>query len=84
MGIKTVSDDEIIAGMRRCPEPAYTTGELADEFGMTTQGMRNRLESLAETGAVKKKKPSARTVIWWADSDHGSASFSAGSDSTEA
>lgn len=84
MGIKTVTDDEIVERLERCPEPAYTTGELAERFDMSVQGMRNRLEALADTGAIRKKKPSARTVIWWVDSDHDSESFSPDADATEA
>jgi predicted ArsR family transcriptional regulator len=70
-----VGDEEIMDELRQSPEPAFTTGELAERFNMSTQGMRNRLEALAEEGRLYRKKPSARTVIWWVDTDHGAASF---------
>jgi len=76
-GEKTVKDSEIIEYMRSHADPAYTTAELAKEFGVTTEGIRHRLEELKDTGAVFKKKPSSRTVIWWSDADQDSEAFSA-------
>jgi len=76
-GEKTVEDSEIIEFIRSDDDPAYTTGELADQFGVSTEGMRHRLEELKQTGAVFKKKPSSRTVIWWSDVAHEAEAFSA-------
>lgn len=64
-GKRTVSDDEIIEFMRSKPDPAFTTPELADQFGMTETGIRNRLNDLAERGLVERKKPAPRTLVWW-------------------
>jgi predicted ArsR family transcriptional regulator len=61
----TVTDDEIIEGLRESKEPAFITKEIADIFDMSTEGMRGRLEKLKEEGRICKKKPSPRTVIWW-------------------
>jgi hypothetical protein len=36
-------------------------------FGMTSEGIRGRLESLQEEGRIYKKKPTERTVIWWVE-----------------
>ena len=68
-GKQTVQDHEIVKTMAGHEDPAFTTSELADMFGMTTEGIRRRLKKLAESGAVKYKKPTARTVIWWVYSD---------------
>lgn len=76
-GEMTVTDDEILAVMERSDDPAFITSELADEFDMTTEGIRRRLNQLEREGRIHKKKPSARTVIWWADSDHDESAFSA-------
>jgi response regulator of citrate/malate metabolism len=64
-GIQTVEDEEIITAMREHPDPAFTTFELAEEFDMSSEGMRHRLEQIREDGPVRKKKPTKRTVIWW-------------------
>jgi predicted ArsR family transcriptional regulator len=69
-GVRTVNDSEIVNYMREEDDPAFTAGELAEELGMTSEGMRNRLEELCENGCVHKKKPGHRTVLWWANCDH--------------
>jgi response regulator of citrate/malate metabolism len=76
-GEKTVTDVEIVQWMRETPEPAFTTAEIAEKFGMTAEGMRGRLEALRDGKQVYRKKPTSRTVIWWADSDHDSSALSA-------
>jgi len=69
-GVKTVTDSEILEFMKASCDPAFTTGELAEALGMTTEGMRNRLQALEEAGVIYSKKPGLRTVIWWAGCDH--------------
>jgi len=69
-GKRTVTDDEIVRTMREHSDPAFTTGELADIFEMTSEGVRGRLEDLHKEGRVYKKKPTPRTVIWWVEEDY--------------
>jgi len=64
-GKRTVTDDEIVDWMRESPDPAFTTSEIAEVFDMTVEGMRNRLNDLADEGRIKVKKPGTRTAIWW-------------------
>lgn len=69
-GVKTVTDDEIIRVMRQSPDPAFSTGEVAEmvseaNCGITKQAVRERLEKLRNEGRVHKKKPSSRVVMWW-------------------
>jgi len=75
-GQRTVTDDEIIDWVRSHPDPAFTTAEIAAPFDIGTEAMRGRLKSLAEDGHIRMKKPGVRTVIWWADDDHGAEAFS--------
>lgn len=72
----TVKDSEIIEKLREHGDPAYTTAEIAEVVGMTTEGVRNRLESLHESGQLGRKKPSSRTVIWWPIENQDVDSFS--------
>jgi len=65
-----VSDTKILTYMRESDDPAFTAGELAEQFEMTTEGVRNRLQQLIESGDVFSKKPGKRTVIYWARCDH--------------
>lgn len=76
-GKRTVTDDEMLKFMRESSDPAFTTRELADHFEMTTEGVRGRLTSLESTGAVFRKKPSPRTIIWWLPEDQEPAECSA-------
>lgn len=75
-GKQTVTDNEIVETMNAHPDPAFTTGELAEMFGMTVEGIRHRLESLHDEGRIYRKKPTPRTVIWWVESDYSEAVLS--------
>jgi len=66
-GKQTVTDNEIIQWMREQPDPAFTTAEVAEEFDMSGEGMRNRLRNLANEGRIEYKKPTPQNVIWWAE-----------------
>lgn len=66
-GKRTVTDAEIVATIRDTDGPACTASEIADEVGMTPEGVRRRLNTLQEHGRVNRKKPSYRVVLWWID-----------------
>ena len=61
---KEIDDDQIMALFDESNAPYMTASELADEVGMSRQGMHKRLIDLAEAGRLKRKK-SGRTVGWW-------------------
>ncbi|MFC7141807.1 hypothetical protein ACFQMA_18470 [Halosimplex aquaticum] len=46
------------------PLEPYTTGELADELEAPRRSVYNYLETLAEEGRIRKKKPEPRRAIW--------------------
>jgi len=69
-GKQTVSDDEIIEQIRSHPDPAFTTPELAEQFDMTVEGIRRRLNKLQDKGRLYKKKPTNRTIVWWVEPGH--------------
>lgn len=46
------------------PLEPYTTGELADRLDWPRRSMYQVLESLADEGTIRKKKPEERRVIW--------------------
>lgn len=68
-GRKTVSDSEIVALMQDSCDPAFTASEIAEEVGMTKDGVYNRLQELYEAGEIEKKKPQPTTVIWWVEGE---------------
>jgi len=69
-GKMTVDDNQIIEHMRQSGDPAFTAGELAEFFDMSTNGMRERLSQIKQNGEIQNKKPTARTVIWWHEADY--------------
>lgn len=61
---KDIDDSEILSLFDEHDAPYMTAGELADEVGMSRQGMHNRLLELADDGRIKRKK-SGQMVGWW-------------------
>jgi len=76
-GRRTVSDEEIIEYMEQSDDPAFVAVEIAEKFGINKETARQRLNDLAERGEIHRKKPSARTVVWWSDVDHNYSARSA-------
>ncbi|MFB6113612.1 MAG: hypothetical protein ABEJ58_05865 [Halodesulfurarchaeum sp.] len=73
----SVSDDELIRAIREDIEgPAFTAGELAEIVGMSVEGVRKRLDELYEEGEINRKKPGARTTIWYDESDYRASKLS--------
>jgi len=69
---KTVTNQDILKVFDYEDDPVLTAPEVADglrRFGkqITPEGVRNRLETMAEDGLVSRKKLGARAVGWWAE-----------------
>ena len=69
---KTVTEQEILKVFDYEDDPVLTAGEVAEglrRFGkkMTSEGVRTRLEAMAEDELVNRKKLGARAVGWWAE-----------------
>jgi repressor of nif and glnA expression len=69
---ETVTDQEILKVFDYEDDPVLSASEVADglrRFGkqMTSEGVRHRLEAMAEEGLVSRKKLGARAVGWWAE-----------------
>ena len=69
---ETVTEQEILKVFDYEDDPVLTAGEVAEglrRFGkqLTSEGVRNRLEAMAEDGLVSRKKLGARAVGWWAE-----------------
>lgn len=66
----TVTDREIVQKMRDHPDPAFTPQELAKMLDLKPETVRKRCEDLADENKIHRKKPSTRTLIYWANQDH--------------
>jgi repressor of nif and glnA expression len=69
---ETVSEQEILKVFDYEDDPVLTAPEVAEgleRFGkqITSEGIRNRLEAMADKGLVSRKKLGARAVGWWAE-----------------
>lgn len=69
---ETVTEQDILKVFDYEADPVLTAPEVADglrRFGkqITAEGVRNRLETMAEKGLVSRKKLGARAVGWWAE-----------------
>lgn len=60
----TVSDDEILDIFREHSDPALSTAEVADILEFSKSGARKRLNSLSESGDLRKKR-AGESQIWW-------------------
>jgi len=76
-GKMTVTDDELVELMTERGDAAYVTSEIAEMTGMSKEGVRGRLEALAEERRIGFKKPNNRLVLWWPDENQGREAFSA-------
>jgi predicted ArsR family transcriptional regulator len=60
-----MTDEEIVAEVRKHPDEVVTAGDIADQIDMTSAGVLQRLNQLHEDGVVTRKKVGARAVVWW-------------------
>jgi predicted nucleotidyltransferase/biotin operon repressor len=63
---QTYSDSEFIAAVRKY-DPA-STQEIADELGIHRRSAQHRLDNLADSGQVSKKKV-GNSLVWFSPSD---------------
>jgi len=69
---ETVTDQQILKVFDYEDDPVLSAAEVVAglrRFGiqMTAEGIRNRLDSMAEGGLVSRKRFGARAVGWWAE-----------------
>jgi len=62
-----VSDQDVLIAFDTADEPVLTAAELAEQFPVSAEAVRQRLERLREEGKVGKKTTGARAVAWWAE-----------------
>jgi len=59
------ADDEVLRIFERSDDPVLTAAEIAEELGMTRQGVNYRLKQLHDDGSVARKQLGSRAVAWW-------------------
>ncbi|MEZ3145222.1 winged-helix domain-containing protein [Halobaculum sp. MBLA0143] len=69
---ETVSDQEILKIFDYEDDPVLTAEEVATglqrfDVQLTTEGVRRRLQTMADAGLVSRKTLGARAVGWWAE-----------------
>jgi repressor of nif and glnA expression len=68
---ETVTEQDLLRVFDYDDDPVLTAPEVTEglrQFGktMTSEGVRNRLDKLADKGLVERKDVGARAVVWWA------------------
>ena len=64
---KKVTDQDILIAFDTADAPVLTAVELAEQFSVSPETIRQRLERFQEEGKVGRKKTGARSVAWWAE-----------------
>jgi predicted transcriptional regulator len=64
-----LSPVDVLAVFVASPDPAFVPSELGDELDVTKEGVRYHMERLVDEGLLEKKKPGARTVMYWITDD---------------
>jgi len=60
-----MESSDIIQFLRNKEEPVATPSEVAEHFDVTNQAVNKRLNELADSGSVVKKKVGASAVVYW-------------------
>jgi response regulator of citrate/malate metabolism len=61
----TVTEEEILHAFEETEDPVLGAQEVGEMVGLSRQGAGKRLRSLVEEGKLKRKKPGARTAVYW-------------------
>lgn len=62
---KEVSDEEILHQIALHPDAVVTAKEVGELIGMTPQGTTKRLQELAKSEYLVRKKVGAHAVVYW-------------------
>lgn len=60
---------ETVQLFRRTEDPVLTTSDVAEEFGITSEAARQRLDRLVDRGLVEKRTVGAAAVVYWLSDD---------------
>ena len=60
-----VEDQEILREIALFKHPVITAADLAEKLDYSTDGVRNRLNTLKEKGYVNSRDVGARAEVWW-------------------
>ncbi|GAA0217424.1 hypothetical protein GCM10009000_035310 [Halobacterium noricense] len=64
-GKMKITDSEILEYFQSSQDPCFSAGECSEDWGMSSEGARKRLNELVDRGELESKKPGHRTRIYW-------------------
>jgi predicted transcriptional regulator len=79
----TVDDRTLLIHIAVTPDPFVSTSELADFYGMSTQGMGQRLRDLEDRGLIRSKKAGSGNA-WFLSRDGQEDAFEAWQETQQA
>jgi len=60
-----IRDTDVLHVFVSSGDPAFVPSEIADRLDVTTEGARHQMDRLVDRELLSRKKPGARTVIYW-------------------
>lgn len=61
----TVTDERILSVLEAGDEPIRTVPDMAEDIGLSRDGLRRRLIELEKQGEAVSKTVGANAVVWW-------------------
>ena len=62
--VETVELDDVLTVFGTVDGPVVTTTDVADEFGLSTEAARTKLNDLVASGDLRRRE-TGRTVVYW-------------------
>jgi len=62
---KSVPDSRILASFEHSEGPVATAPDISEQVDLSADGVRHRLQQLADDGVVECKHVGARATVWW-------------------
>lgn len=69
-----VTDSELLCAVVRTDEPFATASQIAEEVGLSSWRVRQRMNKLAESGDIQKAQLGQGPYIYWHDGSFNSDS----------
>ncbi len=57
--------EDVMKAIAMHPEPVVTASDVHEQIGLSKDGARERLKSLAEEGYLGVKRPGSSALVFW-------------------
>ncbi|MEZ3145053.1 type II toxin-antitoxin system HicB family antitoxin [Halobaculum sp. MBLA0143] len=67
--VESVSDDDILFFFETGDRPFYGTAEVSENFDLSNEQAKRRLEALSDAGELEQIRMNDRQIAWWHERD---------------